>query len=285
MISRCPVLLPALALVAWACPLLAEEVWPAPPGSARELFDPRARPLPPATSDTPAAPDRPGTPTPTTQGGEPSALEAPIWAGMKPADRERRKLKNLENTDWGFVKSEFVWQSPEPGKDSPFERGEWSTEDLFAVPLTGPVYLFTEVAMNGQYSADQAMKVVGRTGVLWKMPLGEGNALEVRGGPAVKYNDALKLEKGRDPGQMQWEVKAKAPLIGPLGLEYLGEALPALTPEERTQLKSDVFVFLPVSGGAGKIKLGAKHRWESGQQEARSTSNLMQLYLGLEIGR
>ena len=37
----------------------------------------------------------------------------------------------------------------------------------------------------------------------------------VRGGPAVKYNDPLHPLRGKDQAAMLWEVKAKAPLVGP----------------------------------------------------------------------
>jgi hypothetical protein len=269
---------------------------PAPRGSAGELFNISAPPLEPAQPAQPAQPDSPESPKPVHKDALPpvveprgvdasgsAPLEAPIWATVKPEDRERRKLRSKSPTDWGVVESEFVWQAPEPGHDTPFERGEWSTDDLFAVPVAGPLHLFTGVEMGGQYAADQSMKVIGRTGVLWRMSLGEGIPLSVRGGPTVKYNDALRPERTKDQGTMEWEVKAQCPLIGPFNLEYLGEALPSMTPDERAQLKQDLNLFIPVNGG--KLKFGAKHQWVPGQAEARSTTGLMELYMGIEIGR
>jgi hypothetical protein len=261
-----------------------------PPGSAADLFNPSGGSAPNGLPDLPVPP-RPGQPDVTHSGGvvprsEPSRwnpFEAPVWLSLKPADIDRRKHKSQSETDWGFVASEFVWRSPERGYDLPFDRGEWSTEDLFAVPLSGPLYVFTEVTLGGEYSADQMMKVIGKSGLLWRMPIGEGTALEVRGGPTVKYNDALRPEKARDQAAMLWELKARCPLIGPLNLEYLGEALPGLTPEERGQLNQDVNLFVPISGG--KVKFGAKHRWDPGQPEMRTATGLMQLYMGIEIGR
>jgi hypothetical protein len=284
--------LPIVLLALLNSALLADEQPEpvSPPGSAGELFNPPASPL------SPEQPTLPGTPRLTQADGlqqvpgvvyaspnAAGALDAPIWVGAKPEDRERRRLKGQSAQEWGFVESDFIWQAPEPGRDSPFERGEWKTEDMFAVPVTGPVYLFTGVEMGGQYSADQPVKMIGRTGVLWKMPLGEGTALEVRGGPTMKYNDATRLDKTHDQGSMEWEVKAKCPLIGPFNLEYLGEALPAMTPEDRAQLKQDLNVFIPVNGG--KFKVGAKHRWEPGPVDTRTANGLMEVYMGLEIGR
>lgn len=227
-------------------------------------------------------PDRPTPAAPAAEQG-PSVPEAPTWAGSARGDRERRKLKSQSDQEWGFVATEIIWRAPDPGHDSPFERGEWSTEDLFAVPVSGPLHLFTEVSLGGEYAADQAMKVVGKTGFLWKMAIGEGAPVEVRGGPTVKYNDALNPVRGKEQAAMLWEVKAKTPLVGPLGLEYLGEAMPGTTPEEHAQLKQNLNLYLPISGG--KLKLGAKHKWDVGQQEARTTGGLMELYLGIEIGR
>jgi hypothetical protein len=185
------------------------------------------------------------------------------------------------------VKSEFVWQAPERDYDSPFESGAWSTQDLFAVPLTGPLYVFGEVTAEGQYATNQGMKMAGKYGVLLRVPVGDGPPIEVQGGPSVKYNDAFKIEKGKDQGTMQWEVKAKAPLLGPLGLEYLGLAHPGgMTPDDRSQLNQDLSVFLPFNNGTGKFKLGAKHQWMPAQtQDSRSVSTMTELYLGIEIGR
>lgn len=58
------------------------------------------------------------------------------------------------------------------------------------MPLSGPLYGFGEVSMEGQYATNQAMKVAGKSGVLLRVPVGEGTAIELRGGPSVKYNDA-----------------------------------------------------------------------------------------------
>jgi hypothetical protein len=262
------------------------------PGSVGELFNP-PQSIPPGSVVPPLPPlppplTRPEAAAPLVppRPPEPGAIEEalPILAGLRPGDTERRKLKGLSAGEWGFVKSEFVWRTPEAGYDAPFERGEWSTEDLLAIPLTGPFYVFGEAALGGEYSADQEMKVTGKTGVLWKMPLGE-KALELRGGPTLTYNDALRgLQRGRDQGTMAWEVKGKLPLLGPLGLEYIGSALPALTPDTHSQLKQDLALAIPVTGG-GKVKFGAKQTWIDTQREARTAPPQRELYLGIEIGR
>src|SRR5258708_247077 len=202
--------------------------------ASRAEDPPEAPPVPPVI---PPPADKPAAPVTVPSQDAGSILpEAPTWAGIRSGDRERRKIKNQSEQEWGFMTSEFIWRAPDPGFDSPYERGEWSTADLFAVPVSGPLHVFTELSLGGEYAADQAMKVVGKTGFLWKMSLGEGKPLEVRSGPTLKYNDALHSQKTPTQASVLWEVKAKAPLVGPIGAEYLCAPLPGTTPDERSQV-------------------------------------------------
>lgn len=292
-------LVPALLAVYSLTPLLhADEFLQPPqvpaPGSVGELFtpSPQTPPSPTLPIPTPPPPPPPAPLSPPPSGVVPltpsgnSLSTSPLLESMKPGDLERRRLKKTDTKEWGYIDSDIIWRAPEPGRDTPFTPGEWSTEDLVAVPMVGPFYVFGGVEMGGGYSADQQTKVIGRTGLLWRLPVNDKSAIVVRGGPSVKYLDALHVEKSKDQGgAMLWEVKATAPpLLGPLGLEYLAEATPAMTPTDRSQVNSDLALYLPVSGG--KLKLGAKHQWMDGkQQEARSAGGVMQWYLGLEIGR
>src|SRR5262245_15960271 len=247
-------------------------------------YDPPQPPYPP-----PLEPEVPGLPSLTTPAPAPEARRGEagepgftLWDALHPGDRERRKLLSKTEGEWGALTSEVVLRAPEPPKDTPFERGEWSTEDTVRIPVTGPLSLFGQAVLTGEYAANQEMNVVGRTGVICKLPVWTGTALELRGGPAVKYSDALR-PGSRDAASVLLEVKAIMPLTSSLGLEYLGEALPALTPVERPRLNQDLGLAIPVSGG--KLKLGAKHRWDYFQTDTHPWTSNMQVYLGFEIGR
>ena len=109
--------------------------------------------------------------------------------------------------------------------------------------------------MNGTYTADQNMTVVGRTGAIVQVPVGSGSALELRGGPTIRYNDALRPDRTKDQASVLLEVQAKYPLLGGIGLEYSGAALPAMTSLDRPKLNQSLGLAIPVSGG--KLKLGA----------------------------
>ena len=242
------------------------------------IRDPVIPPLPSPTQ-IPAAPG------PRAEGAPPVA-PAPINSveSIQPGDRERRKFKTKADVAGGAtVASEFIFRAPEPTRDTPFERGEWSNEELIHVPVTGPIYVFGQVNLNGEYAANQEMRVVGRTGLSYRVPY-SGKEFELRGGPSIKVADALGQEPNRDATQFLLEVQCRTPLLGPLGFEYDGAALPAMTPFDRPELKQDFGLALPVQNGGGKFKVGAKQKWQ-GTGDSKLRAGLMELYIGLEINR
>jgi hypothetical protein len=220
---------------------------------------------------------------PLTRASEEDTRFVPFnsWASLRPGDRAERKLEDQAKVGGlGQLSSEVMLRAPERSFDTPFERGEWSRQDTIKLPVAGPLALFGQTALNGDYAADQNVTVVGRTGAILKLPTGIGSALELRGGPAIKYNDALRSDR---TASLLMEVQAKWPLIAGIGLEYNGAALPALTPLDRPKLDQDLGLAIPVSGG--KLKLGAKHHWEQQFQGTTPGATNMELYVGVELGR
>ena len=247
------------------------------PGSPADLFVPQQpRPVLPGFPglDSPAAGKAPGE-------GD-TFVPYNSWASLRPGDRERHKVeRQAEVEGLGQFSSEIVFRAPERSFDTPFERGEWSRQDTVKLPVAGPLALFGQTALAGDYAPDQNMTVVGRTGAILKLPTGLGSALELRGGPAIKYNDALRSDR---TASLLMEVRAKWPIIAGIGLEYSGAALPALTPLDRPKFDQDLGLAIPVSGG--KLKLGAKHHWEQQfQGPATPGATNMELYVGIELGR
>jgi hypothetical protein len=261
-----------------AGPLRAD--YPEPPdqaGSAADLF----------TLRPPEVPILPGMPSlrPTVDDRVKSG-DAPVIIGfadsLRPGEWERRKLLNKTAGEWGQLNSEMVFRAPEPSRDAPFERGEWSTEEQLFVPVAGPFHMFGQLNMLGEYAADQEMKVIGRTGVMLKLPATQGTQIELRGGPKLQVKDAMGRERAPEQAEVLLEVQAKWPVLTGVGLEYIGEAQPGTTPLDRPRLAHDLGLAIPVSGG--KFKLGAKHRLE-GLQDNRAWTGNTELYLGVEIGR
>lgn len=252
------------------------------PGGPTDLFVP---PCPkPAVPEFPRL-DLDGGPAPDAAPREEQVF-VPFnsWSNLHPGDLERRKAANQADVgSLGQISSEVVMRAPERSFDTPFERGEWSREDTLKMPVAGPLALFGQTSMNGNYTADQNMSVVGRTGAILKVPVGSGSMLELRGGPTIKYNDALRPDRTREQASVLLEVQAKYPLLGGIGLEYSGAALPAMTALDRPKLNQSLGLAIPVSGG--KLKLGAKHHWEQQFQGTTPGVTNMELFVGVEIGR
>lgn len=251
------------------------------PGGLADLFTP-------PTAD-PILPSLPPLQPSKVEEGPHTAAEENFAAftsfeGLRqPGDREMRKLSNKAESEWGgSFSSEVAVRAPEHTWDTPFERGEWSREDTLNIPLAGPLFLVGSAGLTGEYVADQNMKVVGRTHALLKVAVSEERELELRGGPTIKVNDALRPASSKDQTSILLEVQAKWPIVHGIGLEYSGEALPAMTPLDRPKLNQDIGLAFPLSGG--KVKLGAKHHWEQ-LQDARTSTTNMELYVGIEIGR
>ncbi len=226
-------------------------------------------------------------PTPPTP-ADPAVSVAPLNSvhSLQPGDRERRTLKNKADVNAPVdLLTEFVFRSPEPLKETPFDRGEWSTEEFLRVPVTSAFSVFGQVSLNGDYVADQDMKVVGRTGVLYRVPVGGNTQFEFRGGPSIKMSDALRLEAARESAQFLLEVQCRWPILGQIGLEYDGAAQPAITPLDRTQLRQDLGLAFPMANGGGKLKVGAKHKYETMNTDQRAWTGAMEVYLGFELGR
>jgi len=270
-----------VVVVLAVCSVLAGES--APRAAAQDPAGPADLFVPP--QPTPILPGFPrldsSGPASTAAGDGDTFVPFNSWASLRPGDRERRKVEQQADVGGlGQFSSEVVFRAPERSFDTPFERGEWSRQDTLKLPVAGPLALFGQTALAGDYAPDQNMKLEGRTGAILKLPTGIGSALELRGGPAIKYNDALRSDRA---ASLLMEVRAKWPIIAGIGLEYSGAALPALTPLDRPKLDQDLGLAIPVSGG--KLKLGAKHHWEQQLQGPTPGATNMELYVGVEIGR
>jgi hypothetical protein len=109
--------------------------------------------------------------------------------------------------------------------------------------------------------------------------------LVFRGGPSVTYTDPLQPERAQSRSELLLEMQARWSLLGGIGLEYQGSAVPALTPLDHGRLEQDLGLAVPV-GSAGKFRVGAKHRWDATTDTPRSSwVDGMQLYVGVELSR
>jgi hypothetical protein len=204
-----------------------------------------------------------------------------------PPGRELDPLRFSRQTDglWGTLSGKQVIQDRPPSaawEDPTFKRS-WESEESWRCKVAGPVALFGQMGATGGDVAQQDVKVSGRTGVACQVPVPLGAELVLRGGPSLTYTDPLRPEHTTARSELSVELQGRLPLLFGVGLEYQGTATPGLNPQERDRLQQDLRLAFPV-GSSGKLKLGAKHKWEN-TVDPKPVPDAMQLYLGLELTR
>src|SRR5204863_1449987 len=99
----------------------------------------------------------------------------------------------------------------------------------------GPLFVYGRFNAGYNTVMTQEMKWVGLTGIGCKVAPFGGAELQLRGGSRVTHaEDPLRpVRLPREQSQMLLELEARCPLLGPVHLEYVGAAVPALDPLER----------------------------------------------------
>jgi hypothetical protein len=164
----------------------------------------------------------------------------------------------------------------------PAARNAWETDQTLTVPVAGSLFFFNQVSGSTPAVEQQQYKWLGKTGVGLKIKPWLMQEVQVRTGPAVRFDDTGTLSKGQSPEHSELFVEAvtkvPVPVVGPVNLEYTTYAVPAATSADRNQINQDFKVALPFAGG--QFHVGAKYKWE-----AASTTpwmDRMQLYLGVQ---
>ncbi len=188
-----------------------------------------------------------------------------------------------------------LWElPPAPSFDPANLRDQPATQlDLLAnkslsVPLANSIFLFGQVQKDQDWMPlPTTGKMIGDTGVAWKLPSLAGAELLFRCGPEMTYEKALRSpDRSGVPVRSQWlrlDLQARWSLLGPVGLECQGTAIPALSDYERDRIIQDIRAVVPV-GKSGQFQLGAKRIWENNPADAKPWSEETQFYGGLKLG-
>jgi hypothetical protein len=160
-------------------------------------------------------------------------------------------------------------------------------ESSLRLPLAGPVYLFGQVQKGDDWMPlATSDKMIGDTGVACKLPSLAGAELMFRLGPEMTYDKAFKASDrsavGVRPQWLRLDLQARWWLLGPVGLECQGTALPALADYEHDRLIQDIRAVIPF-GKSGQFQLGAKHTWEN-VNESKPWNEGTQFYGGFKLG-
>jgi hypothetical protein len=163
----------------------------------------------------------------------------------------------------------------------PAARNAWEADQTVKVPVASSVFLFNQVTGSTPAVEQQQYKWLTKTGVGLKLKPPLFQEVQLRTGPAVRYDDTGTLSKGQSPERSELFVEAVTkvpiPMVGPINLEYTSYAVPA-NAVDRNQINQDFKLALPFAGG--QFHVGAKYKWESAT--ATPWMDRMELYLGVQ---
>jgi hypothetical protein len=231
-----------------------------------------------------------------TEGGPPaaplflydwSAASADPWTprGLR-HDGPQRVADAKTDADWGALTSKVKLRERDDPLD-PSLRNTWETDESLRLPVAGPLFLFGQLGGSSPSAEQRQLKWLGKTGIGVKLKPWLLQEVQVRGGPAVRYDSTTTLSPGQSPERselfLEAVTKVPLPVVGPLNVEYTGYAVPAATPTDRNQINQDFKLAVPLSSG-GQFHVGAKYRWEN-VPSSTPWVDRMELYMGVQLKR
>jgi hypothetical protein len=204
------------------------------------------------------------------------------WAApiLQPEGLQRVATSNLAS-DWADLSGKVKLRERDAYLD-PAARNAWETDETVKVPVAKSVFFFNQMTGSTPAVEQQQYKWLNKAGVGLKLKPWLFQEVQVRTGPAVRYDDTSTLSKGQSPEHpelfLEAVTKLPMPVVGPLNVEYTSYAVPAATPADHNQINQDFKLALPIGGG--QFHVGAKYKWEAAN--ATPWMDRMQLYLGVQ---
>jgi hypothetical protein len=208
-----------------------------------------------------------------------ASSDLPFYSGRMKLTREAtlldsvQWLSNMESPDAREL------------RDLPALSRDWKSEHSLKLPLPieDSLFMFGKLDSAGDIDHSQN-KLKTRTGFGWKWSPFAGSELQVRTGSLTTYeDDSMTMTRPTERAQLSFELEAKLVLFGPLQLQYVSEALPALVQADRNTLLHDLKLALPL-GTNQEVSLGAKYRWDDSLAPTPWTQRT-ELYMGLKFER
>jgi hypothetical protein len=216
----------------------------------------------------------------------PSGSSDPLPGRGLGYDGMKRVATAKSEAEWATLSSKVTLRDRDPLLD-PADRHTWETDETLRLPVAGSLFLFGQLGASRPDAEQRQMKWLGKTGVGVKLKPWLLQEVQVRGGPAVRYDDTGTLSAGQSPERselfLEAVTKLPLPVVGPLNVEYTSYAVPPATAADHSHVDQDFKLALPLSSG-GQFHIGAKYKWEN-TPSATPWVDRMELYLGLQLKR
>jgi hypothetical protein len=197
-------------------------------------------------------------------------------------DGLKRVASSTTATDWAALSSKTKFRERDAHLD-PTVSNAWETDESVKLPVGDSLFVFGQLGGSTPAVEQRQYRWLGKTGVGMKLKPWLLREVQVRGGPAVRYDDTEKLSPGQSPERselfLEAATKLPLPVLGPVNVEYSGYAVPAVTPTDRNCVNQDVKLALPFSGG-GQFHVGAKYKWETAS--VTPWMDRMEVYMGVQ---
>ncbi|HEV3146383.1 MAG TPA: hypothetical protein VGZ47_21020 [Gemmataceae bacterium] len=232
----------------------------------------------PVTDDGSLAPDR------QTNATNVDPSNPTLFAMGFRGERAKQSLGWQRDLEVARLNSKIVLIDSDPESNVPVRRNGWQREDTVKMPLSDRFFIVGQFGANSDDTDRQAYKVIGRTGIGWKLPPWLGGEIQVRGGKSMTNYDSTAADIIPDRQRTFYEINTKWPVWRIFNLEYTQETQFASTPDEHDKLNQDLRVALPLSD-SGQFHIGAKYyRYLDGTMTTPWLERL-QFYLGLQYKR
>jgi hypothetical protein len=212
------------------------------------------------------------------------APDSRSMSGLRP-EGDKHVAKSSADFEWAALNSRIAVRDSDDLLD-PSRRSTWETDETLKMPVAGPFFLFGQLGASMPAVEEQQHRWHGRTGVGLKLKSWFLQEVQVRGGPAMRY-DAAGKKAGQSPERselfLEAMTKVPLPVIGALNVEYTGFAIPPGTATDRGQINQDFKLAKPFRGG-NEVHVGAKYRWEDVPSPTPWVDR-MELYMGIRLKR
>lgn len=203
-------------------------------------------------------------------------------------DGDKRKATTRIASEWAALTSNVSVRDPDWVRGDPLRRGNtWATDESVKLNVSDSVFVFGALDAESTSVEQQQLRWAGKTGFGLKLRPWLLHEVQVRGGPAVRYDSPDRRSTTPNPERselfLELTTKLPLPVVGAINLEYTGTAIPPLSAAERELIKQNVKFALPFSGSS-QFHVGAN--WRSDETlGATPFIDRAQLYLGVQLKR
>lgn len=203
------------------------------------------------------------------------------WFGLR-YEPARLKLTRESIVETAKFNSSVDFADHRELRHMPWRGGDWRAEESLNMPLPAvdSLFVYGKLDSEGETYDSRRVRMTGKTGLGWKWAPFAKSELQFRSGPVLNMADVYNPFGPQQKSQLSVELQAKVALFGPLQLQYLGEALPALLEADRNTVLQDLKLAVPF-GSNREFHIGARYRWED--LNPSPWADRTQFYLGLKF--